>query len=135
MQQTSFDLWLRKKFLFVTALYCNTLPEDLPPELTIEEAADESGARFRYKLETRREDVIEDATECFRMQNITYTSRVSDRKVWFSKYLNNRKKSVSFQLIWVLIMLGLAGFVFSGIPVKVWNSLIEEEPAVEEPAK
>jgi len=127
MQQTPLDRWLRKKFLFVTSLYCNTLPDDLPKELVIDEAGEESGARFRYKLTTRSEEIIEDATECFRMQNITYTSRVSDREVWFSKYLNNRQKSITFQLIWVLFALAAVGIVFSGAPVKLWHALVDEE--------
>ncbi len=127
MQQTSLDRWLRKKFLFVTAIYCNTLPDDLPKELSIEEAGEESGARFRYKLTTRKEEIIEDATECFRMQSITYTSRVSDREVWFSKYLNNRKKSITFQLIWALFALASAGLVYSGAPSKLWQALVDEE--------
>ena len=127
MQQTSIDRWLRKKFLFVTSLYCNTLPDDLPKELAIDEAGEESGARYRYKLTTRNEEIVEDATECFRMQNITYTSRVSDREVWFSKYLNNRKKSITFQMIWIFFALAFAGVVYSGAPVKLWQALVDEE--------
>lgn len=127
MQQTNIDRWLRKKFLFITSMYTNTLPDELPSGLDITEAGEETGARYRYKLTTRNEQVIEEAAECFRMQNITYTSRVSDRKVWFSKCLTNRQKSVTFQGIWLLITIGVVAFILSGIPVMVWQSLVAEE--------
>ena len=66
-------------------------------------------------------------SECFRMQNITYTSRVYDRDVWFAKYLNNRNKSLTFQMVWVLMAMAVAGFTFSGLPMKIYQYVMGEE--------
>jgi hypothetical protein len=131
MQQTSFDQWLRRKFLFVTQIYCNTLPEDLPEELAVEEADEESGGRYRYTMSTRDELLVADAVECFRMQNVTYTTRVHDRDVWFAKYLNSRTKSMTFRIVWLCMFLALVGFVFSGAPLAIYHYVMDDEEDVE----
>ena len=132
MQQTSFDQWLRRKFLFVTQIYCNTLPEGLPEELSVEEADEESGGRYHYTMKTRDDELVADTVECFRMQNITYTSRVYDRDVWFAKYLNNRTKSMTFRIVWLSMFLAFVGFVFSGAPMAIVHYVMDEEEEVEE---
>ncbi len=133
MQQTPFDQWLRRKFLYVTQIYCNTLPEGLPSELPIEEAGEESGGRFRYTMTTRDEEIVAETVECFRMQTITYTSRVYDRDVWFAKYLNSRQKSMTFRVVWLLICLTFVGFIVSGLPIRIYDYLVsDEEEEVEE---
>ncbi len=127
MQQTALDRWLRRKFIYITRIYCNTLPGKFPPGLTIEEAPEESGGRYLYKLTVDSDRVLASVVEEMRSQNITYTSRIEDKKVWYGRFLNDPHKSFTFRCAW--IMFGLAGLIFSlsGIPQKLWNQLANEE--------
>ena len=134
MQQTTLDLWLRRKFVYVNRIYCNTLPDRLPLGLTVEEAPEESGGRFLYKITTRSEELLKDAVTALQGQNITYTSRVDDRNVWFTKYLNDPHKSFTYRVAWMLIILFILIFAVSGAPQYIWKKLTEEktEEVVEE---
>jgi hypothetical protein len=48
MQQTSIDRWLRKAFVYVCKVYCNTLPTRVPDGVTLEESGDDAAGRYRY---------------------------------------------------------------------------------------
>ena len=132
MQQTIFDQWLRKKLIYINRVYCNTLPGSLPLGLQVEEAPDESGGRYLYKLSTRSETVLEELSEALQSENITYTSRVEDRKVWYNRWLNNPHKSFTYRMAWLGILFSIVIFILSGAPMRIWEKLTEEEAAVEE---
>lgn len=133
MQQTAFDRWLRKKFIYITRIYCNTLPSEIPPGLRVEEAPEESGGRYLYKISSSSERLVNRVADAMRMENITYTSRVEDKQAWYSRWLNDPRKSFTYRLAWMGV--GLAGLAFSvlGGPQKLWSIINEEEP--EEVAK
>jgi hypothetical protein len=127
MQQTALDQWLRKKFIFINRVYCNTLPQSLPFGLTVEEAPEESGGRYLYKLSTRSERVLEDISQQLEDENIIFTSRVEDRDTPFNWLFNHPHKSFTYRAMWTLIAIGGAIFSLSGMPQKVWAMLTEEE--------
>lgn len=127
MQQTSLDLWLRRKFVYINRVYCNTLPEQLPLGLRVEEAPEESGGRFLYKITTRSEDLLKELVTSLQSHNITYTSRVDDGDGWFVKYLNDPHRSFTFRVVWVLIIVSFVAFAVSGLPQYIWQKLTEEE--------
>lgn len=131
MQQTTLDQWLRRKLIYINRIYCNTLPGSLPMGLQVEEAPDESGGRYLYKLSTRSEAVLSELAESMRRENITYTSRVEDRQVWYNGLLNNPHKSFTWRIAWLGIYAGLAIFILSGAPLKIWSRLSGEEVAEE----
>ena len=130
MQQTALDRWLRKKFIYITRIYCNTLPGEIPPGLRVEEAPEESGGRYLYKLTACSERVVNQVADAMRMDNITYTSRVEDRKVWYGRWLNDPRKSFTYRMAW--LGFALAGLAFSvlGGPQKLW-SLMDDQPEEE----
>lgn len=132
MQQTRLDRWLIKKFIHINRIYCNTLPEDIPWGIKVEEAPAESGGRFLYKLTTQSEKLLGNLTEELSMQNITYTSRVEERKVWYGKFLNNPHKSFTYRMVWT--SLGVFSFLFavSGIPKMILDHLLADQEVVEE---
>lgn len=132
MQQTAIDRWLRKKFIYITRVYCNTLPNDIPPGMLVEESPEESGGRFLYKLSTRSDKDLAEFVEAMSYQNITYTSRVEDRPVWYARYLNNPHKSVTYQMIWVAIGIVFLTVCVTGGPQKLWAYLTAEEVVAEE---
>ena len=135
MQQTKLDQWLRKKLIYINRVYCNTLPEKLPFGLQLEEAPEESGGRYLYKLSTRSETVLADLAKALRRENITYTSRIEDRQVWFHGLLNNPHKSFTYRMAWLGIYAGIAIFILSGAPLKIWRNLNEKEGEVDPAAR
>lgn len=135
MQQTNIDLWLRRKFIYITRVYCNTLPDKLPLGLLVEEAPEESGGRYLYKLTTRSEKLVNELVEVLKINNITYTTRVEDRDVWMAKWLNNPHQSFTFRMAWYMVGVIFLIFVLAGGPQKIWAALNEEETPVEEVAK
>lgn len=132
MQQTSLDRWLRKKFIFIHRVYCNTLPRSLPFGIKIEDAPEESGGRYLYKLSTRSDRVLGEIANALEAENITFTSRVEDRSTPLNWLFNHPHKSFTFRMVWGLIALAGLLFSISGMPQKIWAMLIEEETVVEE---
>jgi len=133
MQQTSLDRWLRKKFIYINRVYSNTLPNgSFPFGTRVEEAPEESGGRYLYKISTRSERVLRGITDQLEAENITYTSRVEDRRTILNRLFNHPHKSFTMRLAW--LSFGLAGLVFSlsGIPQKIWAWANDEEEEVEE---
>ncbi len=132
MQQTPLDRWLRKKFIYITRIYCNTLPTDLPPGLTVEEAPEESGGRYLYKLSTTSDKLLERVVDQMRNQNVTYTSRVEDRKVWYGRLLNNPNKSFTYRCVWAGLAISGLVLSLSGLPQRLLEHLLAEEEVIEE---
>ena len=97
--------------------------------------AEESGGRYLYKLSTRSETVLAELAEALRRENITYTSRIEDRQVWFHGLLNNPHKSFTYRMAWLGIYAGIAIFILSGAPLKIWQKLNEKEGEVDPAAR
>lgn len=127
MQQTALDRWLRNKFVYITRVYCNTLPSDLPTGLTVEEAPEESGGRFLYKLSTTSDKILSGVLEQMRNQNVTYTSRIEHRKVWYGKFLTDPHKSFTYRCVWTGLAVGGLLLSLSGLPQRLLDYLLADE--------
>lgn len=132
MQQTSIDRWLRKEFVYVCKVYCNTLPQDIPSGVVLEETSDDSGGRYRYCFTVHNDRQMCELTANLEVANITYTSRVSEREGTCGKMFNNPEKSFTLQVAWILLIVTIIVIAFSGLPVRLWTYLSAEE---EEPGK
>ena len=142
MQKTKLDRWLRKEFVYICRVYCNTLPQDVPHGVVLEEANDDSGGRYRYCFTVHNDRQMSELTAHLEVANITYTSRVSEKGGTVDKLFNDPEKSFSLQMAWMVFILIILAFAFSGIPVRIWQHLSAEEdddlpkkkPAVTAPA-
>ncbi|MEM9283781.1 MAG: hypothetical protein AAGA96_18320 [Verrucomicrobiota bacterium] len=127
MQQTQMDRWLRKKYVYVTQVYCNMLPHSLPDGVVVEETSQEAGGMYLYRLTPRTEKILDELTAHLEVENITYTSRVADQDGMSDKLLNNPNKSFTMQIAWLIFIIAILAIVFSGLPVHLWNTLSVEE--------
>ncbi len=127
MQQTSIDRWLRKEFVYVCKVYCNTLPQDIPHGVVLDEADDESAGRYRYCFTVHNDRQMTELTARLEVANITYTSRVSERAGTAGKLFNNPQQSFTLQIGWIVLILTIIAIVFSGLPVRLWTYLSAEE--------
>lgn len=130
MQKTKIDRWLCRKFVHINQIYFNTLPESLPRGIVVEESGKESGARFRYRAETRDEDLAQEVCNLFVSQNITFTSRVHERDTLLAQYLGNPKKSVTMTALWVTMALVAILFYFSGLSQMVVATMLQDKDTV-----
>lgn len=135
MQQTALDRWLRKEFVYICKVYCNTLPQDVPAGVVLEETSEESGGRYRYCFTVHNDKQMSELTARLEVANITYTSRVSERTGTSKKLFDNPEKSFSLQVAWMVFIFIIIAIAFSGIPVRLWKYLSAEEEDPGKPAK
>ena len=131
MQQTKLDRWLREKYAYITHVYCNTKPASIPDNVESKELNAESGVPFRYQLSSIHSSAISGLVKQLESENITYTSRVADRQRWYSRWINNPKKSFSYRVFWVALLFAGLLFAVSPVPRLAWQYLSED--AVETP--
>ncbi len=127
MQQTSIDRWLRKEFVYVCRVYCNTLPQEIPQGVILDEAADDSSGRYRYCFTVHNDRQMSELTARLEVANITYTSRVIEKGGTSGKLFNNPEKSFTLQVGWALLIFVIIAIAFSPLPVRLWKYLSAEE--------
>jgi len=132
MQQTKLDRHLREKYSFVTSVFSNTKPKNIPRGVRVEELERESGAPYRYRYSSRKYVHIEQLARCLESENITYTSRVVDRKVWYGKWINNPRKSFTYRMVFIGLLVATICFAFSPLP-GILVAYINAEEEVEKP--
>jgi len=123
MQQTALDRTLKRKFVYYTHVYCNTLPHSLPPKVLLEETTPEMGSLYLYRITVQNERLLNEVTARLEVENITYTSRVAERQGLRQKTFGNPHKSFTMQVAWAVFILILIGVVLSGLPGYLWRTL------------
>lgn len=121
MQQTHLDRWLRKKYVYTTHVYCNTLPRTIPEGIAVEETTEESGGMYLYKFMVPNDEALNELTARLEVANITYTSRIADETTTSGKLFNNPHKSFTMQIAWTILLLIIVGVILSGLPVQIWE--------------
>lgn len=116
MQQTKLDRHLREKYSFVTHVFSNTKPKEIPAGVRCDELDREKGAPYKFRYSSRKYALIQKLARCLESENITYTSRVVDRKVWYGKWINNPRKSFSYRMFWISLLVAIVAFAFSPLP-------------------
>lgn len=127
MQQTAIDRWLRKEFVYISKVYCNTLPPRIPPGIVLDEAGEDSAGRYRYCFTVRNDREMSELTASLEVANITYTSRVSERGGTVGKLFNHPERSFTLQVAWAAFILFIIIVAFSGLPQRLWSYLSAEE--------
>ena len=131
MQKTGLDRWLQKKYIYVTQVYCNTLPHHIPSGVDLDETTEETGGRYLYRFTTRNDRELNELTAHLEVENITYTSRIGKCGGFKAKLFNDPQKSFTMGVFWVIFIIIILAVIFSGLPVKLWNELSadDSEPA------
>jgi hypothetical protein len=136
MQQTSIDTWIRRKYVYVTHVYANTLPRTIPSGVKVEETTPEMGGMYLYRFTAHTDRELNELTAHLEVANITYTSRVDDEKGTANKLFNNPNRSFTMQIAWVIVIISILAILFSGLPVHLWKTLsVETEEEVQKKQK
>lgn len=126
MQQTPLDRWLRKKYVYKTHVYSNSLPLAVPPGVTVEETTEEMGSMYLYRFTAFDEQQLNELTAGLEVANVTYTSRVADAQGTSQRLFNNPNKSFTMQVSWAIFIIVILAIIFSGLPVYLWKTLSVE---------
>ena len=127
MQQTKLDRWMREKFAYVTRVYSNTAPEKIPAGIKVEELDLQRGAPYRFRFSSTTPEKIDRLARQMEKKNITYTSRVEDRDVWYGKFINNPQKSFTYRIFWIGCIFAVVAFAFSPFPKMLWEYASSED--------
>jgi len=103
------------------------MPESLPGDLEIEEADEESGARYKYRATTNSEETAKEACNVFAAQNITYTARVDERTGTLARFVGNPKRSVTMLMVWIALLIFGILFAVSGVVQAVISNLLQDK--------
>lgn len=122
MQQTSFDRWLRKKYVYYTQVYCNTLPREMPDKISVEETTRETGGRYLYRLTTTDDSALVEVSKRLESENITYTSRVAEKAGMAARLFNDPFKSFTYRIAWAIFIIIILSIILSGLPVYIWKT-------------
>lgn len=122
MQQTAFDQWLRKKYVYYTQVYCNTLPREIPAMISVEETTKETGGRYLYRLTTTDDSALVEVSKRLERENITYTSRVAEKEGLAGRFFNDPLKSFTYRVVWIIFMISIISIIASGLPVYIWET-------------
>ncbi len=129
MQQTSLDRWLQRKFVHRTHVYCNTLPGSIPRRASVKEAAPGDGGLYRYRITADSERTVREITRRLESENITYTSRVTDREGIAARLFANPHRSFTLGVVWLLVVALIVALMVSGQPGELWRALTSRIPA------
>ncbi|MAS95823.1 MAG: hypothetical protein CMO55_21680 [Verrucomicrobiales bacterium] len=132
MQKTGIDRWLQKKYIYVTQVYCNTLPHHIPSGVNLDETTEETGGRYLYRFTANNDRALNELTAHLEVENITYTSRISEAGGMKAKLFNNPQKSFTMGVFWIIFIIAILAVIFSGLPVKMWKELsVQDESELE----
>lgn len=112
MQQTRLDHWLKRRLNHITRFYCNVLPEDLPREAKVEESPEGRLSSHSFRITSSSERVTETLVDLFRLQGITYAAQVDEASGLLSKLVNRPRRSLTYDVIWLI---GILGLVIAGL--------------------
>lgn len=127
MQQTNLDRFLRKKYVYVTYVYTNSLPHTVPYGVTVDETQKELGGMYLYRFTAPTDKHLNELTARLEVENITYTSRIADHAGVSNKMFNNENSSFTMQLAWLALIILILSVIFSGLPIYLWNTLSATE--------
>ena len=133
MQKTGLDRWLQMKYVYVCKVYCNTLPKSIPEGAVLEETTHESGGRYLYCFTLADDVQLNELTAILELENITYTSRVSEKGGLVGRLFNNPGKSFTLQVAWLCFTVIVLSIIFSGLPVKLWEHLSADDTVKKKP--
>lgn len=122
MQQTTFDRYLRKKYVLYSQVYCNTLPREIPPNISVEETTKDTGGRYLYRLTTTDEVALVEVSKRLESENITYTSRVGEKSGLAARLFNDPFKSFTYRVAWIIFIIIILSIILSGLPVYIWKT-------------
>lgn len=104
MQLTSFDRWLRERFIYRTHIYTMRLPESgVPSQVLVEELESSPTKRYRYRMIVNAKRDVEALLQILREGNQMFATRVVETNPWYKPIIAPKGKSFLFRAFWWLM--------------------------------
>ncbi len=101
MQLTTFDRWLRERFIYRTHIYTMRLPDGgVPRQVLVEELQQSPTRRYRYRLIVNARRDVENLLRILREGNLMFATRVVETNPWYKPIIAPAGKSFFFRVFW-----------------------------------
>lgn len=107
MQLTSFDRWLREKYVYETRISTLSPVVSLPSGIRSVTTPDTGGKRYKHLYIAASSKCADALIAQLRSDNQMYTTEVVDRKAWYTSYIAPKNKSVTWSLISTTIVIAV----------------------------
>jgi hypothetical protein len=112
MQLTSFDRWLREKYVYETHIHTLRPPEAIPKGIRIIDIPDLPGKRYKHLYVAGSTKLADELISGLKANSQMYTTQIVDRKAWYVPLIAPKGKSVTW---WVISCVMITISIFSGL--------------------
>jgi len=100
MQQTSFDNWVRRRFVYLHEIHCLSLPRLMPAKLIVRQIQGRV-TEWRQIIECPDDRTLRLVTAAMTRDRLSYSLRTKARTGWWVKHLAPANKaSLTYNLFW-----------------------------------
>lgn len=103
MQLTSFDRWLRKRFLYETHIKTLRPAEEVPKRIKVVNLEETPMSRFRHLYIGRNSKDIDELIKHLSDNTQTFTTDIVERKSWYLPIITPEGKSFTWSLASLLM--------------------------------
>lgn len=104
---TSFDHWLREKFLLQTHVYTLRLPDKLPRGVKARELPESPSNRYRFRLISKSTPATNKLIEKLAENGMMYTTQVVEKKTFLKPIIAPKGGSILLSVFWMISLVGL----------------------------
>lgn len=113
MQLTSFDRWLREKFVYETHILTLRPCEKVPKGIKQCELPEKAGRRYKHLYSTGNAKAADLLIHNLKENSQMFTTQIVNKKAWYTKFLAPDGKSPTWWLVsfvFIFISIAAAGF-------------------------
>jgi len=103
MQLTRFDRWLLRCFVYETHIHTLSDPGPLPRGIRRINEQETPGQRYNHHFVTRSEKTAERFTSKLKAANQMFTTRIVNRRAWYTGLIATKGKSFSWKCAWLVV--------------------------------
>lgn len=104
MQLTSFDRWLRKKFVYEIRVETLRPLESIPPRIRAVDVPDAPGKRYKYLYVSTSNKAMDALIQQLKENNQMYNTQVVNRDAWYVPFIAPKGKSLTWWLFSMIVI-------------------------------
>jgi hypothetical protein len=112
MQLTSFDRWLREKYVYETHIHTLRPPEAIPRGIRVIDLPDVPGKRYKHLYVAGSSKVADELISELKANSQMYTTQIVDKKAWYVPLIAPKGISVTW---WIISCVSIIIAIFCGL--------------------
>lgn len=126
MQLTSFDRWLRKRFLYETHVRTLRPAEVVPKRIKVINLEESALSRYRHLYVGRRGEDIDELIRHLNSNTQTFSTDVVERKAWYLPIITPEGKSFTWSMISLFLTVAVSATVILWVGKTLQNPKVRE---------